>query len=76
MAAEDLGLLTSWYKCLEIFIKNKNLQPRDIYNFDESRFRIGEGKTQKVISSRTTSYVATGGPAEAITAIECIAADG
>jgi hypothetical protein len=76
MAAEDLGLLTSWYERLELFIKNKNLQPKDIYNFDESGFKIGEGKTQKVISSRTTSYVATGGPGENITAVECIAADG
>jgi hypothetical protein len=76
MAAEDLGLLTSWYERLELFIKSKNLQPRDIYNFDESGFKIGEGKPQKVVSSRTTSHVATGGPAEAITAIECIAADG
>jgi hypothetical protein len=76
MAAEDPGLLTCWYERLELFIKNKNLQPRDIYNFDESGFKIGEGKTQKVISSCTTSYVATGGPAENITAVECIAADG
>jgi hypothetical protein len=76
MAAEDLGPLTYWYERLELFIKNKNLQPRDIYNFDESGFKIGKGKTQKVILSRTTSYVATGGPAENITAVECIAADG
>ena len=76
MAAEDLGLLTSWYERLESFIKNKNLRPRDIYNFDKSGFRIGEGKTQKVILSCTTSYVATGGPGENIMAIECIAADG
>ena len=77
MAAEDLGPLIAWYERLELFIKNKNLQPRDIYNFDESGFRIGEGKTQRVVSSRTTSsYVATGGPAENITAVECIAADG
>jgi hypothetical protein len=76
MAAEDLGPLTSWYKYLELFIKNKNLQPRDIYNFDESGFKISKGKTQKVILSCTTSYVATGRPTENITAVKCIVADG
>jgi hypothetical protein len=45
MAIEDLGLLNSWYKHLELFIKNKNLQPKDIYNFNESGFKIGKGKT-------------------------------
>jgi hypothetical protein len=72
MAAEDLGLLTSWSEYLELFIKKKNLQPRDIYNFDESGFRISEGKIQKVILSYITSYVATSEPIEAITAIKYI----
>ena len=34
MAAEDLGPLTCWYERLELFIKNKNLQPRNIYKID------------------------------------------
>jgi hypothetical protein len=50
--------------------------PHEIYNCDESGYQIGQGKQRKVVSSRTTSDIATGGHAKSITGIECIAADG
>jgi hypothetical protein len=43
---------------------------------DKSGFKISGGKTQKVISSHTTSYVVTSRPGENITAIKYIAVDG
>ncbi|KAJ5365290.1 hypothetical protein N7517_008176 [Penicillium concentricum] len=49
--------------------------PHEIYNWDETGYRIG-GKPRKVITSRTTNDIATGGQSESITGIECIAADG
>lgn len=33
----------------------------EIYNWDETCYQIGQGKQRKVITSRTTSYIATRG---------------
>jgi hypothetical protein len=44
--------------------------------FDETGFRIGEGKTEKVVSARGNSSNSTGGQAESLTGIECVSADG
>ena len=43
---------------------------------DETGFRIGEGKSQKVVPASPISFTETGRHSESITAIECIAADG
>ncbi|KAJ6038846.1 uncharacterized protein N7446_012658 [Penicillium canescens] len=75
MGAEDVGLTEMWYDRLEQCIKQYGFRPKDIYNMDETGFRIGEGKAQKVVSASPISFTATGGHSESITAIECIAAD-
>lgn len=55
----------------------KGIQSTNIYNFDESGFMLGEGKTQKVITANPiAAQNATGGQGESMTSIECIAADG
>ncbi|KAJ6050484.1 uncharacterized protein N7446_010593 [Penicillium canescens] len=76
MGAEDVGLTEMWYDRLEQCIKQYGFRPKDIYNMDETGFRIGEGKAQKVVSASPISFTATGGHSESITVIECIAADG
>ncbi|KAJ6066152.1 hypothetical protein N7444_000281 [Penicillium canescens] len=76
MGAEDVGLTEMWYDRQEQCIKQYGFRPKDIYNMDETGFRIGEGKAQKVVSASPISFTATGGHGESITAIECIAADG
>lgn len=76
MEAEDIGYLTAWYQRLNQYIVSNNLQPRDIYNFDETGFQIGQGKPQKVVSKSATMYSPNGGVSEGITGIECVAADG
>jgi hypothetical protein len=54
--------------------------PKNIYNFDESGFKIGEGKPRKVVSTKTkagqSTSISTGGPAKGLTSIECIATNG
>ncbi|KAG0152664.1 hypothetical protein PDIDSM_2469 [Penicillium digitatum] len=57
-------------------MKHHQFLPHEIFNWDETGYRIGKGKARKVITSRTTSYIATGGQSESITGIECISADG
>ncbi|KAG0161666.1 hypothetical protein PDIDSM_5299, partial [Penicillium digitatum] len=57
-------------------MKHHQFLPHEIFNWDQTGYRIGKGKARKVITSRTTSYIATGGQSESITGIECISADG
>jgi hypothetical protein len=42
--AADPGYVVTWYDRLNITLKNYNISPRNLYNFDETGFRIGEGK--------------------------------
>ena len=70
------GFLTSWYDRFEIALKNHTITPKNLYNFDESGFRIGEGKEEKVVSALGNASNNAGGPAESLTSLECIAADG
>lgn len=42
--AENIGYLAAWYQRLNQYIKSNELSPRDIYNFDETGFQIGQGK--------------------------------
>ncbi|GFF55804.1 transposase [Aspergillus udagawae] len=72
--AEDAGLLAHWYNQLANVIKDT--PARLVYNFDECGFRPGEGRSRKVISSKSAPDLAESERGENITAIECISADG
>jgi hypothetical protein len=50
--AANAGYVVSWYDRLQITLKSYNITPRNLYNFDETRFRIGQGKPHNVISAR------------------------
>lgn len=41
--SEDLGLIQSWYDRLEIVMLCHQIQPSDLYNFDEIGFLDGQG---------------------------------
>lgn len=75
--AEEVGVLQHWYDCLEPIVKQ--IPPKNIYNFDETGFQLGQGKSQKVVTTMPVR-AARGNPSkemgELISAIECIAADG
>jgi hypothetical protein len=70
------GFLASWYDRLDITIKTYEITERNLYNFDETGFRIGQGKPENVISARGNYSNPTGGPTESLTGIECVSADG
>ena len=73
--AEDIGLISHWFDMLEPIIRATS--PSNIYNFDETGFQLGEGKTQKVISrSRSRVRIPLSEHSENLTSIECVAADG
>lgn len=74
--SSDLGTLQRWYDRLEALIIG--VSPANIYNFDETNFRIGEGMRPRMV---VTAYpgrdvFASRTYSEWITTIECIAADG
>lgn len=72
------GHLTTWYTRLGSTIQRLQIGSKNIYNFDESGFKIGEGKARKVETTKAgqSASIGTGGPSESLTSIECIAADG
>ena len=74
--AEQLSEMVVWFDRFEVFIRN--IGPKNIYNFDETGFQLGQTKPQKVITANReqAGYIAGGGHAESITAIEFIAANG
>lgn len=74
--AEQLSEMVVWFDRLEVLIRN--IGPSNIYNFDETGFQLGQTKPQKVITTNRerAGYIAGGGHAESITAIEFIAANG
>ncbi|KAG0153435.1 hypothetical protein PDIDSM_5288 [Penicillium digitatum] len=73
--SEYYGALLLWFNNLTQVMKQHQFLPHEIFNWDETGYRIGESKARKVITSRTTSYIATGGQSESITGIEFISAD-
>jgi hypothetical protein len=76
--AEDIVVIQYYYERLNDLIIRHNIHPKNIYNFDECGFIVGEGKKQKVVSANpsTNTFIPTGDRGQSLTAIEYIAADG
>lgn len=74
--AEDIGILQHWYDMLEPTIAKTPLS--NIYNFDETGFQLGQGKSEKVVTRHRyrSSRIIASEHGENLTAIECVAADG
>jgi DDE superfamily endonuclease/Tc5 transposase DNA-binding domain len=70
--------IREWYRRLENKIKEHGIQPQDIYNMDETGFRIGVGRAHSVITRYRSGrqYLADPDNRDYITSIECICADG
>jgi len=49
------GYLICWYERLQTTLQTYGITPKNLYNFDETGFRIGEGKAQNVVSARGNS---------------------
>ena len=49
-AAENQDVITSWFEALHKVIAEYGIVPEDIWNMDETGFRIGVGKDQLVIT--------------------------
>jgi hypothetical protein len=77
LQSEDISLLTAWFERLEPYVAR--ILPKNIYNFDESGFQLGQGKPQNVVTThpeRAARGNSTSEISESLTVIECITADG
>ncbi|KJZ68915.1 hypothetical protein HIM_11701 [Hirsutella minnesotensis 3608] len=75
--AENIPTVIEWYKKLRNVIQSEGIVEDDIWNMDETGFRIGVGKDQLVVTKRKKAhYFGTPGNRESATAIECISAGG
>ena len=76
--AEDVNVLTEWYLQFYNAMAQFGILPSDLYNFDETGFRIDIGRRQKILTSdsQTTIYIPDSGNRDFVTSIETICADG
>ena len=76
-AAENQEIITSWFEALQNVISTHGILPEDIWNMDETGFRIGVGKDQLVVTRRRkVRYFGLPTNRESATAIEGISAAG
>lgn len=70
--------LMKWFDDLESVIEEHNIEPRNVYNMDESGFAIGDVEASQCIINATIrqQFQAKPGRQEWVTAVECICADG
>jgi hypothetical protein len=76
--AEDLGVLQTWFDRLQIQLDTKKITPSNIWNFDETGFRVGQGKKETVVTrfGRSRTRIASASSRESLTLIECVSASG
>jgi hypothetical protein len=76
--AEDVEGLEKWFTDWERVITRENLIPRDVYNFDESPIRLGQGGSQKKITAVENKEISAGKNTnrDSLTIAEAISASG
>jgi hypothetical protein len=76
--AHDPEAFRKWFAEFKKICDQYGIQPRDIYNFDETGFRIGIGKDQWIITRDPDrqAYLGSSTNRELVTVCETISADG
>lgn len=76
--AEELGDLTSWYEKYHAICEEHGIQPSDIWNMDESSFRVGIAKAKYVLTEcpNREARLLNSTNRESLTVIEAISAGG
>src|SRR5256885_9256814 len=70
--------VNKWFDVFEATVREYNIQPRDVYNMDETGFSIGMIQASRVVvsSNVSTQYQAHPGRQEWVSIVECICVDG
>ncbi|KAM4061549.1 DDE superfamily endonuclease [Hirsutella rhossiliensis] len=76
-ASEDLQRVVEYFQRLQRILEREGIQPDDIWNMDETGFRVGVGKDQLIVTKRKRShYFSVPENRESATLIEAISAAG
>lgn len=76
-ASEDIERVNTYFQRLSTIMTDEGIPPEDIWNMDETGFRIGIGKDQFIVTRRKRAhYFGIPENRESATAIECISAGG
>ncbi|KJZ68083.1 hypothetical protein HIM_12526 [Hirsutella minnesotensis 3608] len=76
-ASEDLTRVHQYFQALQQVVQENGIPPEDIWNMDETGFRIGVGKDQLIVTKRARAhYFGIPENRESATAIEAISANG
>jgi len=75
--AEDPEHVATYFEKLQQVIREYGIAPEDIWNMDETGFRIGVGSNQLIVTKRKRAhYLGLLENRESVTAVEAICADG
>jgi Tc5 transposase DNA-binding domain len=76
--AHDPELIADWFKRFKALQDEFGVIKEDIWNYDETGFRIGVGRSQWIVTTCTSkrSYLATNGARTLITSVEAVSAGG
>jgi hypothetical protein len=50
LASEQIGVIQTFFDRLKVTIRTHRIQHENIYNFDETNFQPGRGKSQTVVT--------------------------
>lgn len=78
MNAHNPEDILDWFRRFKSVYEEKGIQPQDLYNYDETGFRIGIGRDQWIVTldPNRQSYLASSTNRELVTSCEVISADG
>jgi hypothetical protein len=78
VVAQDLETVTTWFQKYKQFIREHGIKGEDIWNMDETGFRVGIPSGQTVIVPRTITELYTPSPENrlSITIIESVCSNG
>lgn len=76
--AHDPAVLLNWFQRFEALRTQFGVCNEDIWNFDETGFRIGVGKSQWIVMTSTSkrSYLAYDNSRDLVTSVEAVSAAG
>ncbi|EED12051.1 conserved hypothetical protein [Talaromyces stipitatus ATCC 10500] len=76
--AEHYGEIERWFIDLKLVMQKLHITPKNLWNFDETGFIVGQGKSESVVTKypKTAKRVSSLSSRESLTVVESINAEG
>ncbi|EED17289.1 conserved hypothetical protein [Talaromyces stipitatus ATCC 10500] len=76
--AEHYGEIECWFIDLKLVMQELHITPKNLWNFDETGFIVGQGKNESVVTKypKTAKRVSSLSSRESLTVVESINAEG